>query len=131
MNIDCSPLTTSEHSVTGRTEPSAILVVSAHWEVGGVGDARDDVCVAVTASAHPPMLFDYSGFPPETQSYPAPGSPEPQPGQDILESPALDPQDDVDDDDDDDDDDDNRKRQVVRVKLDEGVGSTTASSCRS
>ncbi len=107
-----------------RTKPSAILVVSAHWEVGGVGDVGDDVCVAVTASAHPPMLFDYGGFPPETYnfSYPAPGSPElASRVKTLLESPALDPQDDVDDDDDDDDD-DNRKRQVVRVKLDEERG---------
>ena len=49
--------------------PKAILVISAHWEEG------DEV--AVSASAQPPMLFDYYGFPPHTYSfrYDAPGDP--------------------------------------------------------
>lgn len=49
--------------------PAAILVVSAHWE-----EPRPTVNVC----AHPPMLFDYYGFPEHTYrlSYPAPGSPE-------------------------------------------------------
>jgi aromatic ring-opening dioxygenase catalytic subunit (LigB family) len=49
-------------------KPSAILVVSAHWEA-----ARP----TVNSGANPGMLFDYHGFPPHTYrlSYPAPGSP--------------------------------------------------------
>jgi aromatic ring-opening dioxygenase catalytic subunit (LigB family) len=49
--------------------PSAVLCVSGHWE------APD---FAVTASPHPPMLYDYYGFPEHTYRvrYAAPGSPE-------------------------------------------------------
>lgn len=49
--------------------PSAILVVSAHWE--------EDVA-AVTAGDHPGLIYDYYGFPPESYSlqYPAPGDPD-------------------------------------------------------
>lgn len=49
--------------------PRALLVVSAHWEA--------DVPTVTTAS-HPPLLFDYYGFPPHTYelTWPAPGSPE-------------------------------------------------------
>lgn len=48
--------------------PSAILVVSGHWE---------ERHVTVNEAAAPGMLFDYSGFPPHTYQlrYPAPGSP--------------------------------------------------------
>jgi len=48
--------------------PKAILVVSAHFEADPI---------TVTSSEHPPMLFDYYGFPSESYeySYPAPGSP--------------------------------------------------------
>ncbi len=50
------------------TKPKAILVISAHWS-----------CDAFTVSTgtHPPMLYDYSGFPEHTYriQYPAPGSP--------------------------------------------------------
>lgn len=48
--------------------PSAIIVVSAHWEQSAA---------TVLASAHPPMLYDYYGFPDEAYSvtYPGPGSP--------------------------------------------------------
>jgi aromatic ring-opening dioxygenase catalytic subunit (LigB family) len=50
------------------TKPSAILVVSAHWET---------VRPTVNSGATPGMLFDYYGFPPHTYrlAYPAPGSP--------------------------------------------------------
>ena len=50
-------------------QPSAILVVSAHWE-----EARP----TIQSAEHPEMLYDYSGFPPETYkiTYPAPGQPE-------------------------------------------------------
>ena len=49
--------------------PKAILAISGHWE------ARD---FAVMASAQPPMVYDYSGFPEHTYhvKYAAPGSPE-------------------------------------------------------
>lgn len=49
--------------------PEAILVISAHWETA---------TPAVTYSAHPELIYDYYGFPPESYqiSYPAPGNPE-------------------------------------------------------
>lgn len=52
----------------GRT-PRAVLVVSGHWETPDF---------AVMSSARPPMVYDYSGFPPETYKivYPAPGAPD-------------------------------------------------------
>lgn len=51
------------------TRPAALLIVSAHWEAA--------VPTVMTAAA-PPMLYDYSGFPPETYElqWPAPGAPE-------------------------------------------------------
>lgn len=50
-------------------KPRAILMISGHWEGAEV---------AVMASAAPPMVYDYSGFPPETYqiTYPAPGAPD-------------------------------------------------------
>jgi aromatic ring-opening dioxygenase catalytic subunit (LigB family) len=50
------------------TTPAALLVLSAHWEAP---------VPTVMSSAKPPMLYDYSGFPPEayTLTWPAPGSP--------------------------------------------------------
>ena len=52
----------------GRT-PRAVLVVSGHWEAD---------TFAVSSGARPGMIYDYSGFPPETYDvvYPAPGLPE-------------------------------------------------------
>ena len=49
--------------------PKAVLVVSGHWET------RE---FAVMSNAHPPMVYDYSGFPEELYHirYPAPGAPE-------------------------------------------------------
>jgi len=49
--------------------PKALLVISAHWE--------ENVPTVMTA-AHPPMLYDYYGFPPESYeiTWPAPGAPE-------------------------------------------------------
>jgi aromatic ring-opening dioxygenase catalytic subunit (LigB family) len=49
--------------------PRAILMISGHWEESEV---------AVMASPAPPMVYDYTGFPPETYKviYPAPGAPE-------------------------------------------------------
>jgi len=51
------------------SRPTQLLVISAHWE------AR---VPRVTSAAHPPLLYDYSGFPPHTYelTWPAPGSPE-------------------------------------------------------
>ncbi len=51
----------------GQT-PKAILMISGHWET-------DDF--SVMTSPHPPMLYEYYNFPPETYEiqYPAPGAP--------------------------------------------------------
>ena len=51
-----------------KTPPRALLVVSAHWE--------EPVPTVMTAE-HPPMLYDYYGFPPESYhiTWPAPGNP--------------------------------------------------------
>jgi len=48
--------------------PEAILIVSAHWE---------ERYPTLTGSEHPPLIYDYGGFPPESYSiqYPAPGQP--------------------------------------------------------
>lgn len=52
----------------GLGKPSAILVISAHWE------AR---VATITGGAHPPLIYDYSGFPEASYSieYPVPGDP--------------------------------------------------------
>jgi aromatic ring-opening dioxygenase catalytic subunit (LigB family) len=52
----------------GRT-PKAVLVISGHWEESEF---------TVMASARPPMIYDYYGFPEHTYQiqYPAPGSPQ-------------------------------------------------------
>lgn len=49
--------------------PKAILMISGHWEA-------DEF--RVMSSANPPMVYDYSNFPPHTYDvvYPAPGAPE-------------------------------------------------------
>lgn len=49
--------------------PKAILVVSAHWEERGF--------TFTGAEAHPGLVFDYYGFPPDTYrlAWPAPGAP--------------------------------------------------------
>ena len=49
--------------------PKAIVVISGHWEAA---------MPTVQANPHPPLLFDYYGFPEHTYklTYPAPGSPE-------------------------------------------------------
>ncbi|MDM0011944.1 class III extradiol ring-cleavage dioxygenase [Variovorax sp. J22P168] len=52
----------------GRT-PAAILMVSAHWE---------EPAFTVMGNPHPPMVYDYGGFPAHTYQvhYDAPGAPE-------------------------------------------------------
>lgn len=49
--------------------PKAVLMISGHWE---------DDAFAVMTSPKPGMVYDYSGFPPETYkiTYPAPGAPD-------------------------------------------------------
>jgi aromatic ring-opening dioxygenase catalytic subunit (LigB family) len=49
--------------------PEALLVVSAHWE---------EPVPTVMTSEHPPILYDYYGFPPESYeiTWPAPGAPD-------------------------------------------------------
>jgi len=50
------------------TKPSAIIVISAHWE---------EDKATITSGANPALLYDYSGFPQESYEieYPAPGDP--------------------------------------------------------
>ena len=50
------------------TKPSAIIVISAHWE---------EKMVTVTAAPEPPLIYDYYGFPQESYdiAYPCPGEP--------------------------------------------------------
>jgi len=49
--------------------PKAVLVITGHWEADAF---------TVSTSAHPPMVYDYYGFPEHTYhlKYPAPGQPE-------------------------------------------------------
>jgi aromatic ring-opening dioxygenase catalytic subunit (LigB family) len=51
-----------------REEPRAVLVVSGHWT---------EPEPKITSNPQPPMVYDYSGFPPYTYQvqYPAPGDP--------------------------------------------------------
>jgi aromatic ring-opening dioxygenase catalytic subunit (LigB family) len=51
-----------------KQTPRALLVISGHWE---------EPVPTVMTSEHPPMLYDYHGFPPEayTVTWPAPGDP--------------------------------------------------------
>jgi 4,5-DOPA dioxygenase extradiol len=48
--------------------PTAILVVSAHWE---------EATPTITSGTRPDLIYDYYGFPPEAYQlkYPAPGNP--------------------------------------------------------
>lgn len=49
-------------------KPSAILVISAHWEAS---------VPTITAGTNPPLIYDYQGFPPAAYQieYPCPGEP--------------------------------------------------------
>ncbi len=63
--------------------PKAVLVISGHWE---------ELEFTVMASAHPPMIYDYSGFPAHTYriEYAAPGSPQIASAvRDLLEASGL------------------------------------------
>jgi aromatic ring-opening dioxygenase catalytic subunit (LigB family) len=55
--------------MTPVARPSAVLLVSAHWE---------EAVPTVMTSQKPPMLYDYYGFPPESYEvqWPSPGAPE-------------------------------------------------------
>ncbi len=78
--IDMSPVV-SDHEKRALTEylaglaaglprrPRATVVVSAHWE---------EPVPTVMTHARPPILYDYSGFPPETYKIPWPASGEPR-----------------------------------------------------
>jgi aromatic ring-opening dioxygenase catalytic subunit (LigB family) len=48
--------------------PAAVVVISGHWETPEF---------SVATNPHPPLIYDYSGFPPQTYqlTYPAPGDP--------------------------------------------------------
>lgn len=50
-------------------KPRAIVVISGYWE---------EAQFTLATAAHPPTIYDYSGFPPHTYElqYPAPGAPE-------------------------------------------------------
>lgn len=50
------------------TKPKAVLVITGHWEAEAF---------TVSTAEHPPMVYDYGGFPEHTYHirYPAPGSP--------------------------------------------------------
>ena len=63
--------------------PKAILMISGHWE---------DNSFAVMSSANPPMVYDYSGFPPHTFQiqYKAPGAPDlAQKAADLIKAAGL------------------------------------------
>ncbi|MBO1328310.1 dioxygenase [Acetobacter suratthaniensis] len=55
-------------AITLPRKPSGIVVMSGHWETS---------VPTVTTAAHPPLIYDYYGFPEHTYAlkYPAPGSP--------------------------------------------------------
>jgi len=56
-------------AATAGGKPKAVLVISGHWA---------EPVFTVNAGAHPPLLYDYYGFPESTYrlQYPAPGAPE-------------------------------------------------------
>lgn len=55
-------------AATLPARPDGIVVMSGHWQTG---------VPTVTSAAHPPLIYDYDGFPPHTYhlQYPAPGAP--------------------------------------------------------
>lgn len=71
MRTEFAPLEESLAAIPGELpeRPTAILMISGHWEGADF---------AVMHSPHPPMVYDYGGFPPHTYEivYPAPGAPD-------------------------------------------------------
>ncbi|CAM9129566.1 unnamed protein product [Choristocarpus tenellus] len=69
LNCNSEPAEWFRSLAKGWEKPSAIVVISAHWE------ERDQVLV--TSSSKHPLLFDYYGFPDYTYEieYPCPGDP--------------------------------------------------------
>jgi 4,5-DOPA dioxygenase extradiol len=57
------------HLPSQLRKPDSILVISAHWE---------ESAATLLGAQHPPMFYDYYGFPDEAYAinYPAPGNPE-------------------------------------------------------
>lgn len=70
MNHALAPLARSFREMAGDLprRPKAVLMISGHWE---------ETAYTVQSAARPPMVYDYSGFPPETYeiAYNAPGAP--------------------------------------------------------
>lgn len=70
MRAELAPLEKSLAAIPSELPepPKAIVMISGHWE------ARE---VRVMHAAHPPMVYDYYGFPKYTYDiqYPAPGAP--------------------------------------------------------
>jgi aromatic ring-opening dioxygenase catalytic subunit (LigB family) len=70
MHAEFAPLEASLAAIPSELpqSPEAILMVSGHWEASEV---------RVMHNAHPPMVYDYGGFPAHTYEigYPAPGAP--------------------------------------------------------
>ena len=70
MNIIADNSYTLSMQELGRTlpKPSAVLVISAHWQTRGT---------FVTVAANPPTIYDFYGFPPALyrEKYQAPGFP--------------------------------------------------------
>ena len=69
-------------------KPKAVLVITGHWEAPQF---------SVSTAQHPPMDYDYSGFPEHTYrlQYPAPGSPAlAQRVRDLLKQAAIESRDD-------------------------------------
>jgi aromatic ring-opening dioxygenase catalytic subunit (LigB family) len=68
---DLFPRTPASPDAVAYSDVKAIVVVSAHYE-------SHDERVRIGGAARPQMIYDYSGFPPESYKlqYPAPGSPQ-------------------------------------------------------
>ncbi len=70
LSLEPSETGAAWHELGARLpKPSAILVISAHWETG---------IPAIGSAAQPETIYDFSGFPAELYrlTYPAPGAPE-------------------------------------------------------
>lgn len=71
MAAEFEPLAASFRAMPGEIgeTPKAVLMISGHWESDSY---------AVMHARRPGMVYDYTGFPPETYqiTYPAPGAPE-------------------------------------------------------